>query len=79
MTKYKKLKNLTIMNMVIRYFENHTLFCKNKLYEKMDAQLVPKNENKIRTIRRSNQFFGNKSNIYFIPGTLSYKSCKVKL
>ena len=30
------------MNIVIIYFENHTLFCKNKLYEKMDAQVMPK-------------------------------------
>ena len=53
------------MNMIITYFENHTLFCKNKLYEKMDAQFVPKNQNKLTTIRRSDQLIGNKSKHIF--------------
>ena len=53
------------MNMVITHVENHTLFCKNKLYEEMDAQFVPKNENKVRTIRRSDQLIGNKNKHIF--------------
>ena len=56
--------------MVMTYFESLNFFCKNKLYEKMDVQLVPKNENKLRTIRGSNK--------YFIVRTLSYKDCKIK-
>ena len=44
----------------ITYFENHTLFCKNKLYEKVDAQIVPKIENQLRAFIRSDQLIGNK-------------------
>ena len=51
------------MNMVIAH--GHTLFCKNKLYEEMDAQCVPKNENKVRRIRQSNQLIGNKNKHIF--------------
>ena len=45
--------------MVIKYFENHTLFYKNKHYKKMEAQVAPKNKNKVRTMRRSDQLIGN--------------------
>ena len=41
--KIQNSKNLTTMNMVITHFENRTLFCKNKLYEEMDAEFLPKN------------------------------------
>ena len=51
--------------MVMTYFESLNFFCKNKLYEKMDVQLVPKNENKLRTIRGSDQLIGNKSKQIF--------------
>ena len=33
--------------MIMRKIENHTLFCKNKLYKKMDDHVVPKTKNKV--------------------------------
>ena len=63
--------------MVIKYFENHTLFCRNKLYKKTDAQVVPKNKNKIRAIISSNQFIENKNKIYYCLNVIIY-SCKNK-
>ena len=30
-------QNLTTIGMVMKCFENHSLFCKNELYEKEDA------------------------------------------
>ena len=53
------------MYIVITYFENHILLCKNKLYEKMDAQVVPKYESQLRTIRHSDQLIGNESKQIF--------------
>ena len=55
--------------MVIKYFENRTLFCRNNLHEKTDAQVVPKNKNKVRTIRCSDQLME-------IVWTLSYIEAK---
>ena len=51
--------------MTITYFEIRVLFQMNKLYEKMDAQVVPKNKNKLRTIRRSDQLIGNEKKQIF--------------
>ena len=51
--------------MTITYFEIRVLFQMNKLYEKMDAQVVPKNENKLRTTRRSDQLIGNEKKQIF--------------
>ena len=51
--------------MTITYFEIRILFQMNKLYEKMDAQVAPKNENKLRTIRRSDQLIGNEKKQIF--------------
>ena len=41
----------------------------------MDAQVVPKIKNKVRTIRHSDQLIGDK-NKYFIVWTFSYKEVK---
>ena len=51
--------------MTITYFEIRVLFQMNKLYEKMDVQVAPKNENKLRTIRRSDQLIGNEKKQIF--------------
>ena len=60
--------------MVIKYFENHTLFCKKRLFKKADAQVVPKNKNKERTIRLSDQLIGNKNKIFYCLDFITY-SC----
>ena len=64
--------------MVIKYFQDHTLLCKNKLYSKTDAQVVPKNKTKVRTIRRSDQLIANKDKIFHCLDVTTY-SCKTKL
>ena len=61
--------------MVIKYFENHTLFCRNRIYKKSDAQFVSKNKNKVRTIRSSDQLIENKNKIYYCLDVIIY-SCK---
>ena len=63
--------------MVIKNFENHTLFCKSELYKKMNAQVVPKIKNKVRTIGRSDQLIGNKNKqIFHCLDVLIYSSKK---
>ena len=64
--------------MVIKCFENHNLFWKNKLYKKIDHQVVLKNKNKVKTIRSSDQFIGNKNKIFHCLDVIIY-SCKIKL
>ena len=71
-------QNLTTVSVVIKYFEAHTLLCKNKLYNKTDAQVVPKNKKKLRTIRRSDQLIANKDKIFHCLDVTTY-SCKIKL
>ena len=51
--------------MVIKKFENHTLFCKNELYKKMDEierwikRCSAKSQEQGRIIRRSDQLIRN--------------------
>ena len=71
-------QNLTTVSIVIKYFEDYTLLSKNKLYNKTDAQVVPKNKNKVRRIRRSNQLIANKDKIFHFLDVTTY-SCKTKL
>ena len=64
--------------MAIKYFKDHTLFCKNKLYNKTVAQVVLKNKNKVRTIRRSDHLIANKNKIFHCLDVITY-SCETKL
>ena len=65
-------QNLTTVSIVIKYFEDYTLLSKNKLYNKTDAQVVPKNKNKVRRIRRSNQLIANKDKIFHCLDVTTY-------